>query len=666
MNEWLAKKPGWNRAQLILPAVMICLTAWFAFSPAMHGDWLWDDNTEITCNLDLRGPDALNKIWFTPSSPDYFPVKSTMQWIQWQLWHDQSTTGYHLTNLGLHILGSLLLWRVLRKLGVRHAWIGGLLFAVHPVAVESVAWIAEFKNVLSLPALLLALSAYLDYDECKRPADYVVSIIWFIIALLCKSSVVMFPFFLLLYIGWKRGKFTRSDLRATGLFFGVSLVSGLVTIWFQHHRAIDSWEVSSGGFFDRMAAARHALFFYGFKCLWPVGLSPVYPFWPEGGSTLWLLFSIVAAGAFVTYIWIRKTTHGRHASLALGWFIIHLLPVLGFIEMSYLAISPVADHLMYLSLAGWAAFIALSVDFIDCRMPINWRKAPAIIAVLICGVLAWQSRGYAAVFTSPEAMWTETLNRNSNVWIAHNNLGVILQQKGEWSDAAPHFEMTVRLRPRYASAHVNLGSTYAHLDRWEEAMRCYQTALELEPDSFEAHFNLANALAGQGRLREAIDHYQSALRLSPEAADAHYNLANVLVEARRLPEALVQYSETLRYKPDSFEAHVNMGNLLAETGQWPEAIVHFETAVLLAPRSIEAIFALADALAQSGRLAESADRYIEAVHLAPDNAVLHTQLAHVFARLGRQKDAIEHYTEALRFEPENREARDALSAYDRR
>ena len=138
----------------------------------MRGDWLWDDNTEIVRNLDLRGPSALWKIWIEPSSPDYFPVKTSVQWMQWQLWQEQSTVGYHLSSIGLHVLGALLLWRVLRKLGVRYAWVGGMLFAVHPAVVESVAWIAELKNVLSLPPLLLAFSAYLDYDERRRRSDY--------------------------------------------------------------------------------------------------------------------------------------------------------------------------------------------------------------------------------------------------------------------------------------------------------------------------------------------------------------------------------------------------------------------------------------------------------------------------------------------------------------
>lgn len=259
-----------------LPAALIVLAVGWVFFPALHGGWFWDDYFEITHNAELRG--SLWKIWLAPVSPDYFPLKATVQWVQWRLWGDH-VIGYHLTSVGLHLLSAFLLWRLFRRLGLPLAWVGGLLFAVHPLTIESVAWIAELKNTLSLPLVLLAMSAYLDYDERKRGPDYGRSLLLFAAAMLCKSSVVMFPVVILLHAWWKRGRFTREAFRASAAFFAVSLVLGLVTVWFQHHRAIGSVEIQTGGFFSRLAAAGLSVVFYLSKCFWPVGLLPNYPRW---------------------------------------------------------------------------------------------------------------------------------------------------------------------------------------------------------------------------------------------------------------------------------------------------------------------------------------------------------------------------------------------------
>src|SRR5258708_17931606 len=183
------------------------------------------------------------KTWLQPEVRDCFPLKATLQWVEWHLWRDRSTLGYHLVSLTLHLTSALLLWRLLRKLGLQYAWIGGLIFAVHPITVESVAWIAELKNTLSLPLLLLAASAYLDFDLHRKRADHLASLCWFIAAMLCKSSVVMFPLILLLYAWWKRRTVASSDILPVLPFFAISLVLGLITIWFQHHRAINGWDL---------------------------------------------------------------------------------------------------------------------------------------------------------------------------------------------------------------------------------------------------------------------------------------------------------------------------------------------------------------------------------------------------------------------------------------
>jgi hypothetical protein len=324
--------PAQSAWRVALQAALIVLAGWFVFSPALHGTWLWDDEALITQNPDIRDPAGLGKIWCQPAGGDYFPLTSTIEWVQWRLWQD-NPAGYHFSSLGFHLLSALPLWRLLRQLGLRQAWFGGLIFAIHPVVVESVAWIAEQKNTASLPLLLASMSFYLDYDRRQRRLDYGLAWLLFVAALLGKTSVVMLPGVILLYHWWKEGQITRRNLMASLPFFAASLVLGLVTVWFQLHRAAAGWTIPMGGLASRTASAGLALLFYFSKCVFPVGLAPVYPRWVvEPPSPVQFLpwFAIVAG---LIWCWTKRATWGRHVLFGFGFFLINLAPVLGFIPM---------------------------------------------------------------------------------------------------------------------------------------------------------------------------------------------------------------------------------------------------------------------------------------------------------------------------------------------
>ena len=278
------------------------------YFPAWRGDWVWDDSLEVVNNAAIRGPvKALLQEWFAPTQIDYFPLKTTVQWIEWHLWGD-NPLGYHLTSVGLHILAACLLWRVLRRLGVAKAWWGGLLFMVHPLAVESVAWIAELKNTLSLSLLLLAWDAHLsacEEGEAGSPRVFsrngLKALGWFTAAMLAKSSVVMFPVCLLLHGWWRRGRITRGDLLGSAPFFAVSACLGAMTVLFQVTRAFEPGDYNNGTWGFRAAASgSHVLFYLG-KFLWPVHLAPMYahrPVAPLGADQLWSwpVLGLLAAG----------------------------------------------------------------------------------------------------------------------------------------------------------------------------------------------------------------------------------------------------------------------------------------------------------------------------------------------------------------------------------
>ena len=300
----------------------------------------------ITQNPALRSLAGLRSLWLAPAGVNYFPVTFTVQWIQWHLWGN-STLGYHLTNLGLHLLGSLLLWGLLRRIGLPLAWLAGLLFALHPLAVESVAWISEFKNTLSLPLLLGASWAYVAYDDLRRPSRYLLALLLFACAMLSKSTVAMFPVVLLLYVWWKRARIRPADITASLPFFAIAGGLGVVTVWFEHHRA-SMGPAMPEGWLHRLAAAGTALGFYFEKALVPVNLQFNYPRWPADPASVWPFLPWVLLAALFAWCWSHRNGWGRAALLGLGFFVLNLLPVIGLVPMAYLRISRVADHFGYL------------------------------------------------------------------------------------------------------------------------------------------------------------------------------------------------------------------------------------------------------------------------------------------------------------------------------
>jgi tetratricopeptide (TPR) repeat protein len=593
-----------STSTLLKAAAIILVGAWI-YWPAIHGGWIWDDGAEIAHNPVIRDPEGLAKIWVSPATPDYFPLKTTLQWFLWRIW-GENTEAYHLLTLGLHLADALLFWRLLKRLGLRFAWLGGLLFVVHPIVVESVAWIAELKNTLSLAFLLAAMIAYVDYDDessassaaksSRAQAAYLRSLLLFLLAVLSKSSVVMFPFVLLLYAWWKRTRISKSDLVGSIPFFAVSLILGIVTISFQQHRALASWTIPLGGWDSRIACAGVALAFYVWKCALPFDLLPMYPQWSVAPPSLLQFAPWFVVALLLGWFWTRRATWGRHLLFGVGFFILNLLPVLGFVSMAYMHIAWVADHFVYLPVLGLIGVAVAGAgrlaDRIDSRPPSLRLFAIGTVSVLL-GALAWQSRTHAARYGDEEALWTYTLNKNPGAWMAHINLGQFFGQTGRSDIALEQYSDALRIRPDLPEAYYNRGSTLAQMGRVPEAIGDFDQALRLQPDSVDVHINLGNALARSGRMREAINHYEEALRIQPDAVDArnylaeaHFEMADALVQRRQYAEAVDEYRQSLLLRPDSAPAHAHLGYVLAGMHQLPDAIAQFEEALRLQPDDV--------------------------------------------------------------------------------
>jgi len=692
-------EPKWRATcLLLLQAAAIALATWFVYGSVIRAGWLWDDGLEITNNFALRDRAGLAKIWFSPAGLDYFPLKTTLQWAQWHLWQARPA-GYHATNVALHLLSAYLLWRVLVQLGIRLAWLGGLIFAIHPLAVESVAWISELKNVLSLPLLLLAMIFWIRWSELpptrsfdsdgkktrttfpmKRiggnplhlqsspnearsgqhvPPFYFLSLFCFVASMLSKSSVVMFPLVLLLYAWWKRGRVARSDWIATIPFFAVSLVLGLVTVWFQVHRAIADPGGVSDGLFVRLAVAGLAAAFYFFKSVWPVGLLPIYPRWEVSPVSLWEFWPWVAVAIATILIWrwselpltrsfgsdgektrttfpmkrirgnplhlqspnanqARSGQHAppaivRHLVFGLGFFLINLLPVLGLFPMAYQRISWVADHFAYLPLVGLVGVAAAAISNFEFRIP----KFGSIVIAALLAALAISSRHYARIFQNEKTLWTYTLSRNPQAWIGYNNLGIVVQAEGRKEEAIGLYEQALRLRPDFAEAHNDLGIALAEKGRLQESLEQYERAIRSEPNFADAYNNEGNLLLRIGRIREAIEYFARALRINPDFAEAHNGMGNGMAQAGRPNDAIPQYEAALRLRPDFPEARSNLGAALARAGRLDAAIAQYEAVLRLHPDFAEAHNNLGVALAQAGRVPDAIAQYKLALHYQP-------------------------------------------------
>ena len=589
-------------------AAVIIVAAAVIFWPTLHGDWLWDDDTDITQNPFTQSANGLWSIWFEPGTQfDYYPMKASVQWAQWHLWGND-TLGYHVTNLMLHIISALLVWRLFHKLGLKLAWLGGLIFAVHPVQVESVAWIAELKNTLSMPFFLLAAIFYLDFDEQRRPRDFMFSVGCFLLAMLTKPAMVMFPVVILLYAWWKRGRIGRDDLKASAPFFAVSLVMGWVTlrcgVWYNELHPLSYQGPELGGILSRLALTGSSLAFYFWKSIWPTLLLPIYPQWSVAPPSLLQFLPWPLLGGFLFWFWTKRQSWGRDVLFGTSFFLLLLLPFCDVVSANYMGVTWVMDHFLYIPILGLIGLVIAGLE-----RATRWMPKPACIMGigLLAGILMAmiaESRGYAENFVNQEVLWTYTVARNPEAWLAYNDLGKTLCQKGRVDEAIPQFQKALEIHPNYAEAYNNLGSALAQKGQVDEAMIQYQKVLVINPNVAETHNNLGQIFLQKGQLDEAIAQFQLALEINPNFAEIHTNLGNSLSKKGRVDEAMIQFQEALEINPDYVDAHSDLGLALLQKGQADQAVEQFLDVIRINPgdRNAQKNLAKAQALArQRGR-----------------------------------------------------------------
>jgi Flp pilus assembly protein TadD len=582
--------PWWNHGWVF--GLFVVAATLIAYLPVWHGGFIWDDDLLLTANPLVKDPHGWYRFWWTTSTPDYFPVMSSTFWLEWRLW-GMNAAGYHVVNVLLHAVNAILLWRVLTRLKIPGAKLGAAIFALHPVNVESVAWIAELKNTLSMFFFAWTLLCYLKFEDTNLRRWYWISVAAFFFALLSKTAAAPLPFILLGIAWWQRGRIEQKDLFRSAAFFGAAGLLALVTIHFQYHNAIGHDIVRTDDFWSRLAIAGRAVWFYFYKTLWPLDLSPIFPRW-HAGDLNWISFVpgiLLAAGFFVC--WQFRAAWGKPFLFGLGYAVVMFLPVLGFVNIYYFRFSFVASHWQYFSIIGPIALAAAGITMaLD-----HFGKSKIIFGgalLLLLGFLTWRQ---ADIYLNAKTLWSATLEKNPDCAVAHNNLGFVELQNGDVDEALPLFEKAVLLQPDDSNAQKNLGSALLEKDRVDDAIGYFQTALKLKPDDSGARNNLGFAFFKKGRVDDAIAEYQAALKIQPDAAGVHHNYGLALFKQGRVDEAMSHYQKALEIKPDDAEVHNDIASVLSKTGDEAGAIQHWQKALEIRPQYMPAQNNLAWALA---------------------------------------------------------------------
>jgi protein O-mannosyl-transferase len=630
----------------------VALVTVLAYSPAITGGMLWDDDAHVT-KPELRSLSGLYRIWFDPgATQQYYPLLHSVFWIEQQLWGD-STIGYHLVNIVQHLVAACLVWLILLRLKIPCALLAAAIFALHPVHVESVAWISEQKNTLSAVFYLSAMLTYLHFDETRNWRLYGLALGLFVLGLLTKTVTATLPAALLVILWWQRNSLSwRSDIRPLIPFFAMGAVAGVATAWVERKLIGAEGVEFDLSFLQRGLIAGRAIWFYVEKLFWPDNLIFVYPRWEPDPTVWWQWLFPIAALAVLVLLWtIRHRWRGPLAAWL--FFVGTLFPALGFLNVYPFIYSFVADHFQYLASLGMIVLVAAGIRLAIRMWLAQSRWLGNALCVCLVGALAILTWRQSRLYSDIRTLYSTTLARNPNCWMVANNLGNLLKDAGEDQQAIKYYEQALSIKPDYADAHNGLASTLAKTGQAERALEHYKAALRLASNSYEAHNNLGNLLVNSGNLTAAIDQYRESLKWNENYALAHNGLGNALRLSGELQEAIIEFKRAIAIQPDFARAYMNLGITHFTAGNTEEGIKNLKNAVRLEPKYAEGQNNLANALVNTGRVTESFPYFEEAIRLKPDYAIAHLNLANAFVKAGRYKDAVTHYKRVLELNPDN-------------
>lgn len=627
----MATRKSENLSQQIwLFGLFLIVATALAYLPAWNGKPIWDDNAHMT-QPELRSASGLVEIWTKlGATQQYYPLVHSVFWIEQKLWGD-SVAGYHLVNILLHAASAIVLLQILLRLKIPGAWLAAGLFALHPVQVESVAWISELKNTLSGLFFFWSILSYLNFDETRSRRSYAASLVLFLCGLLCKTAIAPMPAIILVILWWRRGSLrTRNDVAPLLPFFGLGIAAGLFTAWVERTFVGAQGNAFQLSILQRCLIAARDFWFYIFKLFWPQKLTFIYPRWQINAGAWWQYLFILGLLAWLALIWVyRRNSRGPLAATLI--FLGLLFPALGFINVYPFLYSFVADHFQYLACAApltlFATGVAMTIDsFAPAK---NFVRAATYGALfLVLGILSWrQCRDYRDI----ETLWRATIARNPDCWMAYSNLGSFLSARGNVSEAIIDFRKALELWPEQSKDHNNLGKALAQKERMAEAMNEFQTALRISPNDPDAGTNIGAALLQQGDAEEAISHLRKVVEKFPRHAPAHINLGNALLQTGQTDAAVAEYKKTLELPFDHSETHYSIASAFRKKGDVEATIAHYRKALELRPDFANAHNNLGNALRQQGKISQAMHEYEAALRNDPEFALAANNLAWMLA-----------------------------------
>lgn len=514
--------PGQRRAQIAAAALATAVLA--AYVPALRAGFVYDDHLLFDAGMLAR---PLSWFWTSTAQFDWWPLSWTALWLQGRVWGD-APAGWHAVSVAVHAVAAILLWRVLAALRIPGAWLGGLLFALHPAAVESVAWISELKNPLSAALAFGAALAWLRWDERRDARPPIAALALFALALMAKASVVMLPVVLLAIAAVRRGRLDGRELARLLPFFALSAGLGAVTLWFQTRNAIGGLGITSRPALDRVGDAGWALLWYVERAFLPVRLGFVADPWPRPGSPLFLapLAALAIAGAA---LWrLRRLPAVRPVALALGYHAVVVLPVLGLVEIAYFHVGPASNHLQYLALAGPAALAGAAIAGADAR----WRFATRASTVAVVAALALYTARRAAEFHDDRTLWAAAARDAPHNLYATFMYADQLGGAGLRSEALGVLAAYAERSHDEALRHRALASWMLHARRYPEALAEALEAERLQPDP-EFRVEIGQMLVRSGQPQLAIALLDPLVRSAPGNGAARLWLDRAREELRR-------------------------------------------------------------------------------------------------------------------------------------
>jgi tetratricopeptide (TPR) repeat protein len=639
-----------------LPGALLFVLVLIVYSPICWAGFIWDDDFYVTGNAAVIEPGGLVKIWTTHLA-DICPLVMTTFWIEHQLW-GLNPLGFHLVNVAIHGTSAIVLWRLLRALEIPGAWLGAALWALHPVLVESVAWVAELKNTQSTFFYLLALLFFCHWLKTARRSDYGLALLFTLFAMASKTSTMILPLVFVLEAWWVDRRWSWSRVFALVPAFMLSVAAGLLSVWTQGAKDHGLW--AARGFPERLITAGNAIWFYIGKLVVPYPLMTIYPRWQiDAANPLGWLPLLAVVAALLLFL-IKRNSWGRWWFFTLAYFIAALLPVLGLVEHGFIRYSFVADHFQNLAAIAPLALAAAGLVRLEILLDPLRKKLMLIAVTAVVIVFAGITWTRVWAYQNEYAIWTDELAKNPATSLAYNKVGCFLSAKGQNDAAIENFHKALALDPNSFEALDNLGFALTKEGRTDEAIADYKKALQIKPDYLQTLINWGDVLMLSGQLDQALALFQKALDVAPESLQALNNIGMAYLQKGDVNKAREKFQQALADDSDFDEAWYNLGQVDARTGDVDGAISNYRRAVEIYPDYVDARASLGNALFQAGQIDEAVTEYQRALAVDPKCYEALNNLGLAYLRLGQLDDAVKELKQAIAVYPNGPEVHDSF------